>query len=305
MSRFSVLSDDYDNKPLRPLSVTKPPSVRSRKAQRGQICLVEESIFTPLSAALNEASGPLVPQKGLSLTVDNNNSIVPVSHGILRPCIVMDAPSGGSARLRSSQRRTGQTKDHYICLMATFAASEGQYDSLEGELLQRLVVPMEPNEQLPPNSTMYPLQTDPAWHHPQQWVITYVIRTRQPLTPYTTRYGKEVQLTSAEYARLAAHCCDQKDAWKNDTATDEGLRQEMYDQLVNWKPELFSDKRSSYTCRSKASFSSLNSQTSWRAPRSRRGSNATLQTIVESITSSYPEFKARDFPPLPSRVRVV
>lgn len=80
-------------------------------------------------------------------------------------------------------------KGHFICVMATFSSSEGQYERL-GKLLQRFVIPIEPNEQLLLNSDMYALKIYPACHNPQQWAISIIIFMELPVRAYTSRDGK-------------------------------------------------------------------------------------------------------------------
>ncbi|KAK0211126.1 hypothetical protein DFS33DRAFT_1484095 [Desarmillaria ectypa] len=298
MSRYTVLSKDYNS--TGSLSVPKPPSVRPRKFpqhpptfKRGQICLVEETIFSPLCEALNKVDGPLETRSGLSLTA-KSGKVVPVSSGPKRrPCIIMAPPSN---RVPVGSRKQG----YFICVMATFASSEGQYERL-GKLLQRFVVPVEPNEQVLPA-----FKTDPAWRHPQQWAIVIVVYTEQPIKPYTSRDGQGRRLSTAEYDRLSRYCKCQWASWESDIKENNGLKQEVYEELVDWRPDLSdADKTSIYSCRSNASAFSVNSFKSFYTQHSRRGSIATLQTIFESATPTYPSFTLNDFPPLPSKVCAV
>ncbi|PBK92940.1 hypothetical protein ARMGADRAFT_142645 [Armillaria gallica] len=181
-----------------------------------------------------------------------------------------------------------QNTGHFICLMATFKSSKGKYEELGG-LLQRFVVPVEPNEQVLPDSGMYALTTDPAaWSHPWQWAISFLIYTERPVRLYTSsRDGQSRRLPRVEYDRLAQHCFNQRALWEHDALENEHLKQEMFDQLVKWKPG-DPDNASTYTCRSNASRLSVNSLNS-RKP-SRRDSNATLHTIVENTTPAYLKF---------------
>ncbi len=304
--RYSVSSEGHDR--LRSLSLSRPPSVRSRirkppqrhrpTFQPGQICLVEETVFSPLCEALNSVGGPLETRSGLSLTAEDGVA-VPVSTGPKRrPCIIMDPPSNYFVPV--------QNTGHFICLMATFKSSKGKYEELGG-LLQRFVVPVEPNEQLLPDSGMHALTTDPAWSHPWQWAISFLIYTERPVRLYTSsRDGQSRRLPRAEYDRLAQHCFNQRALWERDALENEHLKQEMFDQLVvspsgfeltlscvstnrffkKWEPD-DPDNASTYTCRFNASRLSVNSLNS-RKP-SRRDSNATLHTIVEDATPAYPK----------------
>ncbi|KAK0463754.1 uncharacterized protein EV420DRAFT_1638674 [Desarmillaria tabescens] len=301
-SRYAVLSEDYDpNKPARPRSlISKPPSVtrRPRRApttyRRGQICLFKLSAFTPLAEALDNAEGPLALREGCSLTI-RDGSPAAVSSGKERPCIIMDPPAG----YKSDK---GRRKGHFICVMATFASSGGDYKRF-GQLLQRFVVPVEPNAQVLPDSEINALKTNPAWLHPLQWVISYIIFTEQPVRLFRARSdGRSRQLSNTEYNRLSQYCLDQRALWQHDTEENENLRQEMYEELVDWKPDpLDADKASLYSCLSNASGLSIDGSQSLY-PASRRGSTLTLDTIFEGTASTYPTFTPEDFPPLPSRV---
>lgn len=232
-SRYAVLSEDYDpTKPPRPLSISKPPLVigrpLTRKPERpryqcGQICLVKESVFRPLSEALTLDRAPLDLREGVSLTV-NNGRLAPVSSGIVRPCIIMDPPPG-------YKQPKGRGQGYFVCLMATFTSSHGDYGSFK-QLLQRFVAPVEPNEQLLPDPNMYTFRTVPAWHHPQQWLICFVIFTRKPVTLYTTSNGEGRRLSDDEYDRLSQHCVEQRSRWQYDATENVHLRQEMYEELV-------------------------------------------------------------------------
>ncbi|KAK0441918.1 hypothetical protein EV421DRAFT_1952525 [Armillaria borealis] len=148
----------------------------------------------------------------------------------------------------------------------------------------RFVVPIELNAQLLPDSNMYSLKTVPAWCHPWQWAISVVICTNQPVKLYTPCEGKVCRLSSAEYDRLAQHCFTQRVLGEHDTQKNKNLKQEMYDEVVDWKPDpSYADNASMYACRSSASALSVNSIKSTR-PQRRRGSTATLHTIVEDAT---------------------
>ncbi|SJL00793.1 uncharacterized protein ARMOST_04107 [Armillaria ostoyae] len=291
-SRYSLLSEDDDA--TSQVSVPKPPSVRIPRATRtfqpGQICIVKESVFAPICDVLKDSFGPFEGRTGASLTTQSGK-VVPVSSGKERPCIIMDAPSHLSSRRNTK-------KGYFICLMATFASSGGQYERL-GKLLQRFVVPIEPNAQLLPDSNMYALKTVPAWRHPWQWAISVVIYTTQPVKLYTPCDGKARRLSRAEYDRLAQHCSTQRLIWEHDTQKNRNLKQEMYDEVVDWKPDpSYADNASIYTCRSNASALSLNSIKSTRTQRRRGG----LATIVEDPTPACPRFTPGDFPPLSSKV---
>ncbi|KAK0484048.1 hypothetical protein IW261DRAFT_995943 [Armillaria novae-zelandiae] len=224
-SRYSLLSQDDDA--TSQVSVPKPSSVRIPRAiqtfQPGQICIVQESVFTPICDVLQDAFGPLDPRTGASLTAQSGK-VVPVSSGKERPCIIMDAPSHLSSRRNTK-------KGYFICLMATFAASGGQYERL-GKLFQRFVVPIEPNAQLLPDSNMYALKTIPTWRHPWQWAISVIIYTTQPMKLYTPCNGKARRLSHAEYNRLAQHCATQRLLWESDTQRNRSLKEEMYDEVV-------------------------------------------------------------------------
>ncbi|KAK0463725.1 uncharacterized protein EV420DRAFT_1104777 [Desarmillaria tabescens] len=160
------------------VNAPKSPPLRIRKAplhpptfKCSQICLVEETIFSPLCEALNSVGAPLETRTGISLTT-RSGKVVPVSSGPKRrPCIIMESPSD---HVSMGPRKQG----HSICLMATFGSSEGLYEEL-GQLLRRFVVPIEPNEQILPDSDMYALKTVPAWRHPLQWAISFVIYMEQ------------------------------------------------------------------------------------------------------------------------------
>ncbi len=231
-SRYSVLSEDYNpDKPAKPRStISKPPSFRPRKAlpnhQPGQICLVKESTFKPLCEALQLANGPLDIRKGTSLTVNPSSGRLDiVSSGIERPCIIMEPPPG--YQHPKGHRRKG----HFVCVMATFALSGGQYERF-GRLLQHFVVPIEPNPQLLPDSEMYALKTYPPWRHPWQWTIGFILYTEQSVRPYTSLDGKSRRLSSGEYTRLEQRCSDQLRSWLSATEENENLRQDLYDELV-------------------------------------------------------------------------
>ncbi|KAK0196689.1 hypothetical protein F5146DRAFT_1116159 [Armillaria mellea] len=301
-SRYSVLSVDYDpNKTERPSVVSKPLSVRSRPrkaTQRfspGQICVVTESVFTPLSHALTAAQGPIVAQEGCSLTF-KDNELAAVSYGNERPCIIMDPPDGYT--LPSGTQKKG----YFVCLMATFTSSRGRYDRL-GNLLQRFVVPVEPNEQLLPDSDMYALKTTPPWRHPWQWAIAFIIYTERPLKLFRGRHdGQGRRLPYSEYDRLVQHCHDQRNLWQDDARKNPDLKQEMYKQLVDWKPD-DPDAMSIYSFRSTASLSSVRSRKSLNYGQgSCRGSVPALPPILEHKISAYPRFTLKNFPSLPSRV---
>ncbi len=62
------------------------------------------------------------PRRGASLTTQSDK-VVPISSGKERPCIVMDAPPHLSSRRNPK-------KGYFICLMATFESSGGQYERL-------------------------------------------------------------------------------------------------------------------------------------------------------------------------------
>ncbi|KAG7448176.1 uncharacterized protein BT62DRAFT_930271 [Guyanagaster necrorhizus] len=269
------------------LRTTIPPNPPGCAVSQCLCHLGHGNASQPLSAALGQANGPLALRQGSSLTTDGHH-VIPVSSGIERPCIIMDPP-----RPLVGQP---QTKGHLICLMATFASSGGQYESF-GKLLQRFVVPVEPNEQLLPDSDMYALKADPAWRHPRQWAIAFVIHTKQPLRPFTSRDGKSHRLSNTEYDRLVEHCETQRALWISDTRKDENLKQEMYEELVDWTP----DDASMYSCHSSVSALSVNSFKSFYAQPC-RGSIATLGTIFEDTTPAYPNLGPSDFPPLPSKV---
>ncbi|KAK0211041.1 hypothetical protein DFS33DRAFT_1484025 [Desarmillaria ectypa] len=295
----SVLPEDRSSVWL--ASVLKPRRDRTRTApsifKPGQICVVKESIFTPLCAALNGVPVPLETREGSSLTT-RDGEVIPVSSGKERPCIIMDATSDLSSRRNPK-------KGYLICLMATFASSGGQYERL-GKLLQRFVVPIKPNPQLPPDMDMDALKTEPAWCNPRQWAISFMIYTEQPMRPYTSRDGKSRRLSRAEYDRLAQHCFNQRALWERDTEENKYLKQEMYDELVDWKPDpRDAEQRSIYSFRSNASAFSVNSMKSFCTQRSRCGSISTLKTIFETTTPTYPSFTLDDFPPLPSKVCTV
>ncbi|KAK0228916.1 hypothetical protein IW262DRAFT_1293596 [Armillaria fumosa] len=294
-SGYSLLSQDDDA--TSQVSVPRPPSVRiprtTRTFQPGQICIVKESVFTPICDVLKDAFGPLEPRIGASLTTQSGK-VVPVSSGKERPCIIMDAPPHLSSRRNTK-------KGYFICLMATFAASGGQYERL-GKLFQRFVVPIEPNAQLLPDSNVHALKTIPTWRHPWQWAISVVIYTTQPVRLYTPCDGKARRLPRVEYDRLAQHCSTLRLLWESDTQENRSLKQEMYDEVVDWKPDpSYADNASTYTCRSNASTLSLNSVRSTRTRR-RRGSIATLHTIVEDVTPASPHFAPSNFAPLPSKL---
>ncbi|KAK0239703.1 hypothetical protein EDD85DRAFT_459636 [Armillaria nabsnona] len=305
-SRYSVLSEDYDPlKPTRPCSiVTKPPSLRPSIRPRnvspvykpGQICLIEDSALTPLSVALTGACGNFTPRNGRTLKTTGHNRIMPISSGKERPCVIMDVPDHLAASVKYK-------KGHFVCLMATFGSSEGQYESFGG-LLRRFVVPVEPNQWILFDSGTSALKTSPAWRHPRQWAIAFVIYTERPMKPYISLHdGQARWLPSAEYKRLAQHCATQRLSWNNDTHQNENLKQEMFDELVNWKPKKkFSDKDSLHTCYSVASALSVNSFQSFYAQSSFRGSTPTLHPILEDAASRYPNLTPRDFPPLPSKL---
>ncbi|KAK0228930.1 hypothetical protein IW262DRAFT_1293610 [Armillaria fumosa] len=282
-SRYSVFSEDYDPlKLLRPRSiVTKPPSLRPSTRPRngcpvykpGRICLIEQSALKPLSIALTKA-----PEK-------------------------KDRASLWMSRITARYK-----KGHFVCLMVTFGSSEGQYKSFGG-LLRRFFVPVEPNQWILFDSGTSALKTSPAWRNPRQWVIVFVIYTERPLKPYISLHdGKSRWLPSAEYKRLAQHCAPQQSSWDSDTIQNENLKQEMFDELVNWKPEekkKDSDKDTLYTCRSIESAMSVNSFRSFYAQSTFRGSTPTLHPILEDVASTYPNlFTPRDFPPLPSKLCV-
>ncbi|KAK0463716.1 uncharacterized protein EV420DRAFT_1638639 [Desarmillaria tabescens] len=302
-SRYAVLSEDYDpNKLDRPRSlISKPSSVTSRprktrpRFQPGQICVVKESTFTPLSEALGQAQGPLALREGSSLTI-NNGRLTPVSSGKERPCIIMDPPAG--FKHTDGRRRKG----YFICVMATFACSGGDYRRL-GNLLQRFVVPVEPNVQLLPDLEMDALKTNPAWRHPLQWAIAFVIYTEQPVRPFKSRSdGRGRRLPNTEYNRLAQHCYNQRKRWLRDTLENQDLRQKMFEELVDWKPDpLFADNASLYSYLSDVFGLSIDTLKSLY-PISRGGSVITLDTIFENTASTYPTFTLEDFPPLPLRV---
>ncbi|KAK0497010.1 hypothetical protein EDD18DRAFT_1352864 [Armillaria luteobubalina] len=297
-SRYSVLSEEYDpTQPPRPLSVRKPPSTIGRplkserpRYQRGQICLVKESTFRPLSEALAMGSGPIDLREGISLTVKYGHP-APVSSGIVRPCIIMDCPP-------NCNKPNGRRQGYFICLMATFSSSKGDYRSLK-QLLQRFVAPVEPNEQLLSNPNVQAFCTVPDWHHPQQWLISFVIHTTKPVMLYTTRNGEGRRLSDDEYNRLSQHCIEQRARWKHDTTENVHLRQEMYEELVNWVPK--SRNSSVYTGASAASAMSVGSAKSeyyWQGPCME--SVASLDPIPEHTASTYPTFTPDDFPPLRS-----
>ncbi|KAK0183658.1 hypothetical protein F5146DRAFT_1148819 [Armillaria mellea] len=309
-SRYSVLSEDYDPLKLnRPRSIIpKSPSLRSSIRPRngspvykpGQICLIKESAFTPLSVAMTEACGNFIPRNGLRLKTFGHDRIMPVSSGKERSCIIMDVPG----HLKAAHSKTG----HFVCLMATFdGSSEDQYESFSG-LLRRFVVPVEPNQWILFDSGTIALKTDPAWHNPLQWVITFVMHTNRPMKPYISLHdGKSRRLPSAEYKRLVQHCAAQRRSWTDDTNHNETLKQEMFDELVNWKPKTKmrdSDKDTLYTCRSIESALSVNSIRSCYAQSTFRRSTSTLHPILEDAVSTYPKFTPSDFPPLPSKLCV-
>ncbi|KAK0196733.1 hypothetical protein F5146DRAFT_1116177 [Armillaria mellea] len=282
-SRYSVLSEDYDPLKLnRPRSIIpKSPSLRSSIRPRngspvykpGQICLIKESAFTPLSVAMTEACGNFIPRNGLRLKTFGHDRIMPVSSGKERPCIIMDVPG----HLKAAHYKTG----HF-------------YESFSG-LLRRFVVPVEPNQWILFDSGTIALKTDPAWHNPLQW-------------PYISLHdGKSRRLPSAEYKRLVQHCAAQRRSWTDDTNHNETLKQETFDELVNWKPKTKmrdSDKDTLYTCRSIESALSVNSIRSCYAQSTFRGSTSTLHPILEDAVSTYPKFTPSDFPPLPSKLCV-
>ncbi|KAK0474281.1 hypothetical protein IW261DRAFT_576551 [Armillaria novae-zelandiae] len=307
-SRCSILSDsdDYDPTKLpRPLSISKPPSVIGRllkpdrpRYQRGQICLVKESTFRPLSEALAMGSGPIDLREGISLTVKRGRP-APVSSGKVRPCIIMDCPPGYN---KSNGRRQG----YFICLMATFSSSEGDYRDFK-QLLQRFVAPVEPNEQLPSNPNIQVFRTVPDWHHPQQWLISFVIYTTKPVVLYTTKNGDGRRLSDDEYNRLSEYCVEQRRRWNRDTAGNVHLKQEMYEELVDWVPRADSDgKESVYTVSSAVSAFSIGSTKSeYYGQGLHQGSVTTLAPIPEHTPSAYPMFTPSDFPPLTPRVCAV
>ncbi|KAK0496985.1 hypothetical protein EDD18DRAFT_183143 [Armillaria luteobubalina] len=234
-SRYSVLSADYDpTKIRRPSSISaisKPPSVTSRRRKApptfrpGQICVVHESVFTPLSEALSQADGAIDIREGRSLTF-KRGKLAAVSSGEERPCIIMDPPAGYHSP------RGAQNKGQFICLMATFASSHGNYGKF-GKLLQRFVVPVEPNEQILPDSNMDALTTTPAWRNPWQWAIAFIIYTERPVKLYRARSdGQGRRLSNIEYDRLVQHCDNQRRLWLLDATENLNLKQEMYEKLV-------------------------------------------------------------------------
>ncbi|KAK0488580.1 hypothetical protein IW261DRAFT_358176 [Armillaria novae-zelandiae] len=125
-------------------------------------------------------------------------------------------------------KHNGSQKSYFLCLMATFTCSHGDYRSFK-QLLQRFVAPVEPNEQLPPNPNMHAFRTVPDWHHPQQWLISFVIFMTKPVMPYTTRNGEGRRFSDNEYNRLSQHCVEQRRRWKHDTTGNVHLREEMYE----------------------------------------------------------------------------
>ncbi|KAK0228933.1 hypothetical protein IW262DRAFT_1456144 [Armillaria fumosa] len=296
-SRYSILSEDYDpTKPLRPLSISRPPSTTGRllkperpRYQRGQICLVQESTFRPLSEALAMGRGRALDlREGISLTVKNGRP-VPVSSGIVRPCIIMDCPP-------NHKKANGVQKGYFVCLMATFTSSEGDYRSLK-QLLQRFVVPVEPNEQLLPNSNLHAFRTVPDWHHPLQWLLCFVIFTTKPVMLYKTSNGEGRRLSDDEYNRLSQHCVDERKRWEDDTTQNVHLRQEMYEELVNWVPK--SRYSSVYTIASATSAMSIASTKSeYYGQGPCQESVASLAPIPEHTASTFPTFTPDDFPPL-------
>ncbi|KAG7442174.1 uncharacterized protein BT62DRAFT_1010708 [Guyanagaster necrorhizus] len=64
-----------------------------------------------------------------------------------------------------------------------------------------------------PESDIYALKTDPAWHHPRQWAIALVIYTEQSVRLYTSRNGKSYRLSNVEYDRLMQHGFNQLALW--------------------------------------------------------------------------------------------
>ncbi|KAK0441971.1 hypothetical protein EV421DRAFT_1736580 [Armillaria borealis] len=301
-SRYSVLSADYDpNKTRRPSSISKPSSVtsRSRKApptfRPGQICVVTESVFTPLSEALTDAKGTIDAREGCSLTF-KGGQLAAVSSGEERPCIIMDPPP----HLKSKGKRR---KGYFVCLMATFASSHGDYGRF-GRLLRRLVVPVEPNEQILPDSNMDALKTTPAWRNPWQWAISVIIYTERPVKLYRARSdGQGRRLSTAEYNRLVQHCFNQRTLWQRDARENLNLKQEMYEKLVDWKPDDIdadpdaTEVVSTYSFRSTTSLLSVGSGKSFYRQGSCRGSVPAMPPILE-----HPNFTPNDFPPLPSGV---
>ncbi|KAK0228976.1 hypothetical protein IW262DRAFT_1490886 [Armillaria fumosa] len=315
-SRYSVLSEDYDpNEARRPNSILKPLSVtsRARKAsptfRPGQICVVTESVFTPLSKALTVARGALATREGCALTFESGR-LAAVSYGETRPCIIMDRPH--DYKLPKGATSGG----HFICLMATFASSRSDYRRF-GSLLRRFVVPVEPNEQLLPDSEMTALRTTPAWRNPKQWAIAFIIHTERPVKLYRARSdGQGRRLSSTEYDRLFQHCSNQRQLWKRDTIQNPNLKQEMYEKLVvsvmglvfrmlriaDWQPDEIIENVPDAEVASMYSFKSTTSIGSRRSFKygqgSCRGSVSTLPPILEHKPSRYPSFTPNDFPPL-------
>lgn len=184
-----------------------------------------ESVFTPLSQALTAAQGTIDAQEGRSLTF-RGGQLAAVSYGDERPCIIMDPPPGHTLP------HGGQKKGYFVCLMATFASSHGNYGSF-GNLLRRFVVPVEPNEQLLPDSDMYALKTIPAWRNPKQWAIAFIIYTERPVKLFRARSnGQGRRLSNSEYDRFVQHCYNQRSLWQRDARENLNLKQEMYKELV-------------------------------------------------------------------------
>ncbi|KAK0484072.1 hypothetical protein IW261DRAFT_1592037 [Armillaria novae-zelandiae] len=306
-SRYSVLSEDYDpNEAGRHSSISRPLSLasRARKAtpafRPGQICVVTESVFTPLSKALTVAHGALATREGCTLT-SRGGRLAAVSHGEERPCIIMDRPHDWRKLPKGTP-----SGGHYICLMATFASSRGDYGRF-GSLLRRFVVPVEPNEQPLPNSEMTALRTTPVWRNPKQWAIAFIIYTERPVKLYRARSdGQGRRLSSTEYDRLFQHCSNQRQLWKHDTKENPNLKQEMYEKLVNWQPDEIIEDDPGAEVGSMYSFQSTTSFCSRRSfnygPGSSHGSVLTLPPILEHSPSPYPSFTPEDFPPLSSKL---
>ncbi|KAK0496992.1 hypothetical protein EDD18DRAFT_1331682 [Armillaria luteobubalina] len=299
-SRYSVLSEDYDpNETRRPNSISKPLAAFSRARKEastfrpGQICIVTESVFTPLSKALTAAYGALAPREDRALTFEKGR-LAAVSYGDGRPCIIMDRPHG------YKPPKGAPSGGHFVCLMATFASSRGDYGQF-GSLLRRFVVPVKPNEQLLPNSEMTALRTLPAWRNPKQWAIAFVIYTARPVKLYKSRDdGQGRRLSDTEYNRLVQHCSTQQNLWQDDTDENPKLKQEMYEELVIAEADPGAEVKSMYSFQS---ATSVGSRRSFKYRRSScRGSVSTLPPIVEHKTSPYPRFTPKDFPPLPSKL---
>ncbi|SJL00877.1 uncharacterized protein ARMOST_04191 [Armillaria ostoyae] len=193
---------------------------------------------------------------------------------------------------------------HYICLMATFASSHSDYGRF-GSLLRRFVVPVEPNEQILPDSDMFALRTTPAWRNPKQWAIAFIIYTERPVKLFRARSdGQGRRLSNTEYDRLVQHCSSQRRLWQRDTLENLNLKQEMYEKLVNWQPDEdldadpdAADVVSAYSFQSTTSLLSVGSGKSFHRQSSCRGSVPTMPPILE-----HPNFTPNNFPPLPSRV---